>query len=242
MLLRNKANFTKGVLLLGSFAVIFILILSPVFKDNHGKAQTGLEYADDLFNKLSKGSSHFLAEVQEGVDTIRASNVDVTIKPKKADLMPVMAALASQVGLTATDKGNGELALQGVLAPMLEKIIADSDSFYKNDGAAVKARYNLDEKQVMKAWWEMLAGMIKPLQKQKLIREAQVLDLVSKKAIEPAFNFYGIEAQSVLDKAGVLTALLIFYVIYTMWYGFAIFEIFDGIGLSMKKAKAKEEV
>jgi hypothetical protein len=241
-MLHSKKNFMKGLLLLGSFAVIFIIILSPVFKDNNGKAQTGLEYADDLFNKLSKGSSYFLAEVQEGVDTIKASSVDVTVKPKKADLVPVILTLASQSGLTATDKGNGEIALQGMIAPVLEKIIADSDAFYKNDGAAVKARYNLDEKQVMKAWWEMCSSMIKPLQKQKLLREAEILGLVNKKAIEPAFNFYGIEAQSVLDKAGVLTALLVFYVIYTMWYGFAIFEIFDGIGLSMKKAKAKEEV
>ena len=241
-MLRNKKNFMKGLVLMCSFAVIFVVILSPVFKDNNGKAQTGLEYADDLFNKLSKGSSYFLPTVQAGVDTIKASNVDVSFKPKKAELAPVIMTLASQTGLTATDKGNGEIALQGMLAPVLEKIIADSDAFYKNDGAAVKARYNLDEKQVMKAWWEMCNSMIKPLQKQKLIREAQILDLVSKKAIEPAFNFYGIEAQHVMDKAGVLIALLVFYVVYTMWYGFAIFDMFDGIGLSMKKAKAKEEV
>ncbi len=240
-MLRNKASFMKGLLLMGSFAVIFILILMPLFKDNNGVAQNGLEYADDLFNKLSKGSSYFLPEVQEKMGAVKGVSVNVSFKPKKAELLPVMLTLAGQAGLTATDKG-GELALAGDVSALLDKILADSESMYKNDGAALKGRYNMDEKQVMQAWWEMLSGMIKPLQKQKLIKEAQVLDTVTKKAIEPAFNFYGIEAQRVMDKAGVLTALLVFYVIYTMWYGFAIFELFDGIGLSMKKAKAKEEV
>jgi hypothetical protein len=39
-----------------------------------------------------------------------------------------------------------------------------------------------------------------------------------------------------------MTFLLVFYVAYTMWWGFAIFYIFEGIGLSMKKAKVKKEV
>ena len=70
----------------------------------------------------------------------------------------------------------------------------------------------------------------------------EILQIVMKKAVEPAFNFYKIEAQKVIDKAGVMTGLLVFYVAYTMWWGFAIFYMFDGIGLTMKKAKVKREV
>ncbi len=44
------------------------------------------------------------------------------------------------------------------------------------------------------------------------------------------------------EKAGIMTGLLVFYVVYTMWWGFAIFYMFDGIGLTMKKAKVKKEV
>jgi len=71
---------------------------------------------------------------------------------------------------------------------------------------------------------------------------AQAAADVMKKAVEPAFNFYTIEAQQVSEKAGIMTGLLVFYVIYTMWWGFAIFYMFDGIGLTMKKAKVKKEV
>ena len=63
-----------------------------------------------------------------------------------------------------------------------------------------------------------------------------------KKAVEPAYNYYGVVAEKVIDKAVIMTGLLVFYVAYTMWWGFAIFYMFDGIGLTMKKAKVKKEV
>ena len=64
---------------------------------------------------------------------------------------------------------------------------------------------------------------------------------VNKKAVETAYNYFGVEAQKVADKALLMTGLLVFYVIYTMWWGFAIFYIFDGVGLTMTKAKVKKE-
>lgn len=241
-MLHNKKSFTKGVLLMASFAVIFVLILTPIFKTDRGVAENGLSYADDLFNKLSKGSSYFIPAVRDKVAPIQGKAIEVTIKPKKAELAGAMVTLGSKSGVEVVEKAPGELAVKGDLGSLLAAALEDSDAMYKNDGATVQGRRGMDEKEAMTAWWEMLNSMIKPLQKQKLIQEAQGVDLVMKKAIEPAFNFYGIQAQRVLDKAGVLTALLVFYVIYTMWYGFAIFELFDGVGLSMKKSKAKEEV
>ena len=73
------------------------------------------------------------------------------------------------------------------------------------------------------------------------ITESKIVSDVMKKAVEPAYNFYKIEGQKVSEKAGLMTGLLIFYVAYTMWWGYAIFYMFDGLGLSMKKAKVKKE-
>jgi hypothetical protein len=46
----------------------------------------------------------------------------------------------------------------------------------------------------------------------------------------------------VRDYAGMLTFMLVFYVAYTMWYGYGIFELFAGMGLGMGKPVSKKEV
>jgi len=83
--------------------------------------------------------------------------------------------------------------------------------------------------------------MSKDLKKQKIVADAKIIDDVNKKAVEPGYNFYKIDANKVVDHAGMMSGLLIFYVAYTMWWGYAIFYMFDGLGLSMKKAKVKKE-
>ena len=77
----------------------------------------------------------------------------------------------------------------------------------------------------MSAWWAALQPAIKELQKTRQIAEAQAVDAVIRKGIEPAYNFRGIAVGSVQKEFMVMTALLIFYVIYTLWYGFAIFDL-----------------
>ncbi|MEJ2070137.1 MAG: hypothetical protein P8X58_06970, partial [Syntrophobacterales bacterium] len=62
------------------------------------------------------------------------------------------------------------------------------------------------------------------------------------RAIEPEYNLYGITATSVSDRAVLLTFMLVFYVIYTLWFGYGIFEMFEGFGLGMGKPLNKKEV
>jgi hypothetical protein len=113
---------------------------------------------------------------------------------------------------------------------------------FRNDGVSIANRYGTDEREVMTSWWNILKGMDKELKKQGKISEAKLVSDVMKKGVEPAYNFYKIEGQKVSEKAGMMTGLLIFYVLYTMWWGFAIFFLFEGVGLTMKKAKIKKEV
>ena len=90
-------------------------------------------------------------------------------------------------------------------------------------------------------WYTIFKDMILPMQRQKMINESNVVNTVNQKAIEPAYNFYGIPAEHISSKIPMVTALLAFYLLYTVWYGFAIFDIFNGIGLSMSKSKIKKE-
>jgi hypothetical protein len=64
---------------------------------------------------------------------------------------------------------------------------------------------------------------------------------VVKKGVEVGYNFFGIQPQTASQEAVWLSLSLVFYVIYTLWWGIAILLIFHGVGLEMK-AGAKKEV
>jgi hypothetical protein len=236
MLVKHKKTFNMGVLLALSFFVVLALIFSPVFG-----GKTGLEYSDDLFNKLSKGSSYFIPKLAKSSEQYNGKNFAVAVKmdkPEQVDrAVKILGASGTQVSAAGT-----ELKISGDLGTLTAHILNDADAMFKNDGAKVSAPYGMDASEVMTLWWNILSKMDKELKKEKKIDEANFVGEVTKKGIEPAFNFYQIEAQNVTDKAGVMTGLLIFYVAYTMWWGYAIFYLFDGLGLSMKKAKVKKEV
>jgi len=237
MIVKNTTEFAKGAFLAVTFAGVLALIFSPIF----GDGRNGLVYADDMFNKLSKGSSYFIPKVMKSNEQFANTTMDVIVKIDKPEQMDDTKALLAAAGVDAKN-ASPELHITGNLGMLMSKILQDADDMYKNNGTAVAARYGVEEKKVMESWHVMLKGVDKALKKQGKIEDAKIVSDVMKKAVEPAYNYYKVEAQNVVDKAGIMTGLLIFYVAYTMWWGFAIFYMFDGIGLTMKKAKVKKEV
>lgn len=235
-MLHNKKKFTQGLLLLISFAVIMVVIFMPIFPGG----VNGLDFSDDLFNKLSKGSSNFIPQVMEQIKSVEGQPLSVDVKFKDPSVIPAAAAVLAKAGAQVAEKDGG-LAVSGDLAAILTRAARDSQFMYDNDGAKVREFYGMDAKEAMKAFWTALSGMIKPLQKADKTAQASVIDVVMRKAIEPGYNYYGIPAENIMDKIPTAAGLLIFYVIYTMWYGYAIFDMFAGVGLSMSKSKIKKE-
>jgi hypothetical protein len=233
---KKKKHLIQGMLLMVSFAAIFVTLFMPIF----GNGKNGLEFADDFFNKLSKGSSYFIPDVAKGVEQLKGKEIDLSIAVKK-DLMEKAKTVATSVGLAATVQGE-KLGLKGDLGKAMAQLLSDTDAMYHNDGKKVADFYKMEEKDAMKVWWDMLKQLVFELQKKGKIQEANAVNKLQKKALEPAYNFYKIEAEKVTQNIPLLTFLLVFYVIYTLWYGFAIFDLFDGVGLSMKKSKVKKEV
>jgi hypothetical protein len=235
MLIRNKKMFGIGSFLATTFLGVLLLIFSPVFG-----GKNGLQFADDSFNRLSKGSSYFIPKVLKTVENIAGRQLKQGIAFDTAEEAQDAAKLFSAAGAKA-EVQETRLSVEGDFAAILKSTVADSDAMFKNDGKTVSDRYGMDEKKAMKSWWTAMGKIEKNLKKEKSVQEAKVVAEVNKKAVEPAYNFYKIEGQKVADHAGMMSGLLVFYVAYTMWWGYSIFYLFDAFGLSMKKAKVKKE-
>ena len=238
MVVTNKTALIKGIVLAVSFFGVLALIFSPVF----GDGKNGLVFADDMFNKLSKGSSYFIPKIAQANEQYKGKSVSVVIRLDKPEQMnegalKLLAAAGAEVRTASP-----ELNISADLGTLLARVLQDSDDMFGNNGDMVARRYSRDEKDVMVTWWNILKGMDKSFKKAGLIAESKIVSDVAKKAVEPAYNYYGVTPGQVSEKAGIMTALLVFYVAYTMWWGFAIFYTFEGIGLTMKKAKIKKEV
>lgn len=240
MLIRNKALFNKGLMLMASFLCIFVSLFLPIW-GGHGN---GLDAADNMFNRLSKGSSYFIPGVKEDALKLEGKSVTITVKVKDAAIAPRAVENLIKAGATAELK-DGAITYSGDLGKVLGAALVDADDLFNNRGPAVLERYAATEKDaektIVKAWWAVLDPSIKELQKQKLIQEAKVVGQVNKRGLEPGYNFYGINSERVMDNVLPLVGLLAFYVLYTMWYGYAIFDMFAGIGLGMSKPKTKSE-
>ncbi len=244
MIVRNKKMFSVGAVFAISFLAVLFMIFSPVFD-----GKNGLQFADDSFNRLSKGSSYFIPKVAKSNEKFMGKMFSVAIRVDKPEDKPgdaeKRAANISKVFTTAgaaVQVSGTSVKIEGDLGKVLASALQDSDAMFKNNGEQIKARYGTDdEKKMFRQWHNAFGKIMKEFQKEKKIEEAKMVSDVMKKAVEPAYNFYKIDGQKVVDHAGMLSGLLVFYVTYTMWWGYAIFYMFDGLGLSMKKAKVKKE-
>jgi hypothetical protein len=242
MIVRNKGPFIRGCLLLASFAVIFCVLLMPIMHDEKGAPLTGLQYADNVFNELSKGSSNFIPAMREQAAKRDGTRVELSVVLKKKELAPLALNILRKAGADTAASEGDKITFSGNLGKILLAAVEDADALYRNDAGAVTGRYEVSSPlEVSSAWWHLLSPCIKELQKQKLISEAAAVDQVVRRAVEPGNNFFSIEPAKVSDHVMLMGIMLVFYVFYTLWYGFAIFDLFEGIGLTMAKSKVKQE-
>lgn len=233
----HRKHLSLGIFLAVTFLAVLVLIFMPVF----GEGKNGLTFADDLFNKLSKGSSYFIPKIMKTNEKFMGKTFAVTIRIEKPEEAEKIAGLFRTAGAVAEVQGP-ELRLEGDLGRVMDAVLRDSEDMYRNQGSRIASAYGMNEKDAMQLWWQALDRMNKVFAKEKMIEEAKLVSDTNKKAVETAYNYYGIEAQKVTEKAVLMTGLLVFYVVYTLWWGFSIFYIFEGIGLTMKKAKVKKEI
>lgn len=235
-MITNRKSFILGLIMLLSFGVIFLAIMSPIF----GGGRNGLEYADDMFNSLSKGSAYFIPEEMSNADKMVGNIIDVTIQADDSAQAETWSTLFTAVGAEVEASGTA-VAIKGDLGNIFKATLTDCDAMYYNQGDKVRGKYGIDEREAIYGWYTAMKKVDDQLKTQKKFAASAALSNVLKKAVEPSYNYYGIEIKKVVDYKGIVFALMLFYVIYTLWYGFAIYNLFDGCGISMTKAAKKAE-
>lgn len=229
MLIRNRAPFFSGLILTISFACVLLLIFAPVF----GDGRNGLQYADDMFNRLSKGSSYFLPKIENHAEAMAGKSFKLELSLQSAAEAEAAAAQYAAAGLEATASGQA-VQLGGDIGKMLATVLQDAKAGFRNDEAALQQRYGQTARAVLSNWWKMMSRLDKSLKLEKRVAEAKAVTEVMKKGIEPAHNYLGIEAESVSDMIPEMLGLLVFYLIYTIWWGYAILKLMEGLGLQLR--------
>jgi H2-forming N5,N10-methylenetetrahydromethanopterin dehydrogenase-like enzyme len=227
-MIANKKEFYGGVVLMAAFLVVLVIIFMPVF---HGK--NGLDYLDELYNSISKGSAYYIPAMQKEAATLDGNKVTLTLALAKEDQVRQVADMLMKAG-AMVNIGGKDLKASGDLGQILAACLADAGAMYHNNGKALSDKYRIDERQATYNWYQCLKAMEKSLNDQKLFAAAKVVGNIQKKAIETVYNYYKVQPQKIKDRVGVVLFSLVFYVFYTLWYGFAIMFMFEGWGLKLE--------
>lgn len=228
-MIANKKEFGLGLVLFIAFWAVFVVFLSPVFE-----GKNLLDYMDNLYNTISKKSSYYIPDIQKKAEAYKGEQIDFIVKTKDADQAARTAKLfeASQATVTVEDKN---VKVSGDLGMIFDNVLADADAMFNNNGQAInQGKYGYDEKMVLYDWWNAMKSAEASMTKQEKFKEATTFSKVMTKAIEPAYNYYGIVATDIMDRIWMVIISLAGYVIYTMWYGFAILFMFEGWGLKLE--------
>jgi hypothetical protein len=192
-----------------------------------------LEYLDDLYNSISKGSAYYIPKVKAETEKFMGRSVLVTLVMEDEN-QARQTSLLFMTGDALVNVSGARLKVEGDLGKILGNCLTDADNMYNNVGQTVSDKYGYNERQVLFNWWNALNLMDKELKKQKKFSEAKTVSLVVNKAVECSYNYYQIEPQKISDRFGVVIFSLAFYIVYTLWYGFAIMFMFEGWGLRLE--------
>lgn len=266
--IENKKLFFTGLGLFAAFMVVLFAMFMPLFGE-----QNFLNYMDNLYNSISKGSAYYIPGLQANVEekfqkqitgtlslgseqqaeeaarlfqeagalvnisgtelTVNiGQQIDATLSMANERQAEETARLFREAGALVTVSGT-ELAVRGGLREILSSSLADADLMFQNNGEAVQNKYNYPARQALYHWWLSLKKLEKHLTKQKEFAAAKTIAEINKRGVETAFNYYGVNPQNIMGQIGVVIFSLVFYVIYTLWFGYSIMFMFEGWGLKL---------
>ncbi len=227
-MIHDKRQFTIGLVLLAGFFGALVLVFRPT-----ASGQNTLDYLDGVFNSTSKASAYYIPAARAKAAALGAAPLAVKFRAKGPAQAARMEALLRAAGATVARDGTA-LSVSGDLGRILAEALADADAMFANDGARVAGKYGLEERRVLHTWHVALGETARELDRQGKFRDAAVVRDAMTKGLEPAYNYYGVTAVAMKDMIWVALAALVGYVLYTVWYGYAILFLFEGWGVKLE--------
>ena len=227
-MIAKKREFYIGVTMLAAFAAILAILFAPVY---HG--ENGLSFLDNMFNSMSKGSAYYIPAMKAEADKLTGTTIDLTLTVDKESQQEILTKLLDQANASASTAGT-DFTMRADLGKLLNACLVDADTMYNNDGKSIEQKYQTNERVILFNWYQLLKKIEKGLTKEKQFKEAKVIGLINQRAVETAYNYYKVEAKSVKASAFMLVFALAFYIIYTLWYGFGIMFVFEGLGMQIE--------
>lgn len=228
-MIHDKREFGIGLALMAGFFAVLFAIFSPLLEGGRNT----IDYLDGVFNSISKNSAYYIPALAEKAGKHEGNVVQLSVKATDAGQAGRMQKLFEGAGASVSIDGT-KLNVSGDLGRMIKAALADADLMFRNDGAAVSAKYAVEAKRALYDWHRALSAMAKDLDRQSKFAEGMVVRDAQSKGVEPAYNYFGIKAIPMGDMIWVVIAALAGYVIYTVWYGYAILFLFEGWGLKLE--------
>ncbi len=223
----NKKEFTGGIALLGLFFAVLIVMFQPMFDGKNAMA-----YLDAMYNSISKGSVNYISALRDNVKELNDKNVTLKLDYTSSVQAKQSEKMFKASGVKTALNGKS-LEVSGSISAMLNTSLDDADLMYHNNAKAIDKKYGIEARRATFNWWTSLGLMEKALNSQEEFKVAKVTSTVLKKAVETAYNYYEIEPLNIMDEVWLVIFSLVFYVVYTLWYGFAILFVFEGWGLNL---------
>ena len=235
-LVTDPRKLKLGLAGLAVFIAVLAAGLSPI--TSRGNA---LVWADGVLNELAKSSSVSFPDARKQVAKQLGKSVDLGVKPKEPVSKEDVVRLIRMNGAEARLDGQDKVRITGDLGNLASAALVDAELAYRNQSGALEEKYGTKGYGAICCWWAIFDGLTRGYVRESKSKEANFASFMATKVLEPAYNFRGIRPNGIKDKAVPATLLLAFYVLYTIWYGFSILLIFEGLGISAKAASVKKE-
>jgi len=242
VIVTNRRRFALGAAGLAAFLAVLAFWIAP------GAGGTSwLSRADGFFNRLSKDSAfRGLPELRARAESFRGTAFSVSVATENPEDAAALAAvfrlaLAGSAGTGAGAEADGCRArLAGDLGAAALALMDDAEELHRGGDERLLARFGLSGREVVYRYWQALGAIRGDCLRRGETAAAALAGDLRTRVCEPAYNFHGIAPASASESCGTLALLLGFYVAYTVWFGFSILLLFEGLGIGPRLRKCRE--